>query len=175
MSDPASPQPETTPPHAGAAPAEPATGPIATADEHRPPPQGQPQDGPYSPQGPYPQPPYGYAPAPPRRPSRVPMVAAWVGIVAGVVFIVAIIFGTGFMLGAHSGGGHRGHDGRPDGGEAMLHRQGPPPMFPMGPMLRPGPGFVFPEGPGGQLGPGAPFGPGDGTNPSPSTVPTPGR
>ena len=38
----------------------------------------------------------------PRR-SRVTAVAAWVGIVAGVVFIVAVVFFSGFILGAHSG------------------------------------------------------------------------
>ena len=40
------------------------------------------------------------------RHSRLNAVAAWVGIVAGVVFIVAVIFFSGFFLGAHSGG-HR--------------------------------------------------------------------
>src|SRR6187200_1470076 len=44
----------------------------------------------------------------PPRHSRLTAVAAWVGIVAGVVFIVAVIFFSGFFLGAHSGGGHVG-------------------------------------------------------------------
>jgi hypothetical protein len=91
------------------------------------------------------------APAPayvePRRHSRLTAVAAWVGIVAGVVFIVAVIFFSGFVLGAHSGGGHRGgHHG--DGEVAIFHKGGPPPMFPMGPrgeFERPMPPF----GPGG--------------------------
>ena len=68
----------------------------------------------------------------PRR-SRLTAVAAWVGIVAGVVFIVAVIFFSGFILGAHSGG-HRGHEGGGDRDFAMTHRGGPPPMFEMGPM-----------------------------------------
>jgi hypothetical protein len=74
-------------------------------------------------------------------------VAAWVGIVAGVVFIVAVIFFSGFLLGAQSGG-HRGwgHGDR-DRDFAIVHK-GPPPMFPMGPrgeFERPFPPF----GPGG--------------------------
>jgi hypothetical protein len=90
-----------------------------------------------------------------RRP-RLTAVAAWVGVVAGVVFIVAVIFFSGFVLGAHSGGGHRGgHHGGGDRDFAIMHRGGPP-MFP-GPMdpgpregfERPGPGFG-PGGPGAQ-------------------------
>jgi hypothetical protein len=76
-------------------------------------------------------------------------VAAWVGIVAGVVFIVAVIFFSGFFLGAHSGG-HRGW-GHGDRDFSIIHK-GPPPMFPMGPrgdFERPGPGFQPPFGPGG--------------------------
>lgn len=84
----------------------------------------------------------------PRR-SKVTLVAAWVGIVAGVVFIVAVIFFSGFILGAQSSG-HRGGHGGPggDGGMAFIHRGPPPPgMFPMMPRgeFGPGPGF----GPGG--------------------------
>ena|ERR1700742_1238365 len=101
---------------------EPATGPVATA---APPPEA---------------PPPVYA-EPPRR-NRLTAVAAWVGIVAGVVFIVAVVFFSGFILGAHSGGGHGGwgHGHRHHG--SMMHRGGPP-MFPMGPrgeFDRPGPG-----------------------------------
>jgi hypothetical protein len=100
---------------------EPATGPVATA------------------------PPPTYVEREPRR-NRVTTVAAWVGIVAGVVFIVAVIFFSGFILGAHSGGHRGGHHG--DGEVAIFHRGGPPPMFPMGPggqFQRPAPPF----GPGG--------------------------
>ena len=56
----------------------------------------------------------------PRR-SLLTAVAAWVGIVAGVVFIVAVIFFSGFILGAHSGGhrgGHHGGGGSPPGDHA---------------------------------------------------------
>jgi hypothetical protein len=70
--------------------------------------------------------------------------------VAGVVFIVAVIFFSGFVLGAHSGGHRGGHHG--DGEVAIFHKGGPPPMFPMGPrgeFERPGPGFQPPFGPGG--------------------------
>jgi hypothetical protein len=110
---------------------EPATGPVATAE---PPPAAPPP-----------------AHVEPRRHSRLTVVAAWVGIVAGVVFIVAVIFFSGFILGAHSGGHHRGggHGDRDHG--FMIQRGGPPPMFQMGPrgeFERPGPGFP-PVGPGG--------------------------
>ena len=90
---------------------EPATAPVATTT---PPPQPT------------------YVEREPRR-SRLSAVAAWVGIVAGVVFIVAVIFFSGFILGAHAGG-HRGHHGGGDRDFAMFHRGGPPPMFQMGPM-----------------------------------------
>jgi len=100
--------------------------------------------------------------AEPRGHSRLTAVAAWVGIVAGVVFIVAVVFFSGFFLGAHSGGGHVGwgHGHRHHG--SMMHRGGPP-MFPMGPrgdFDRPGPGMQPPFGPGGpNSGPQQPGGP----------------
>ena len=82
-----------------------------------------------------------------RRPNRLNQIAVWVGIVAGVVFIVAVIFGTGFILGKNSAGG--GFDR--GSGPAMIHRGGPPPMSQMGP-----PG-EFPRGPFSVPGgPGAP-------------------
>ena len=107
---------ESTPP-------EPATAPVATTT---PPPQPT------------------YVEREPRR-SRLSAVAAWVGIVAGVVFIVAVIFFSGFILGAHAGGGHRGHHGGGDRDFAMSHRGGPPPMFQIGPPRSERP----PLGPGG--------------------------
>ncbi|WP_407662882.1 hypothetical protein [Mycobacterium tilburgii] len=42
------------------------------------------------------------------RPARVFQAAAWVAIVAGTVFVIAVIFCTGFMLG-RSTGHHPGH------------------------------------------------------------------
>ncbi|CAN5503667.1 hypothetical protein BH09ACT8_BH09ACT8_16140 [soil metagenome] len=96
---------------------------------------------------------------PTKKPNRLYQVAAWVAIVAGSVFIVAVIFFTGFALGAHSGGGH--HGGRDRGEMGMMHRGDGPPMMPMRP------GFIFP-GPGafGPAGPGMfPGGPGQGQQP----------
>ena len=66
------------------------------------------------------------APAEPalHRTPRVFAFAAWVAIVAGIVFIVAVVFFTGFILGRHAGHGgfhhHKHH--------AMMmhpHRFGP--------------------------------------------------
>jgi hypothetical protein len=89
----------------------------------------------------------------PRR-SRLGTIAAWVGIVAGTVFVVAVIFFTGFILGAHAGGGHHhGHHGGGDREFSMHHRGGP-----AGGFNRQGPGG--PGAPGGPGGPGAPGGPG---------------
>ncbi|MDD4866358.1 MAG: hypothetical protein PHQ28_04295 [Mycobacterium sp.] len=60
---------------------------------------------------------------------RVFRFAAWVAIVAGTVFIVAVIFFTGFVLGRHAGfpagfpgGLHRGHRAHP----AMMKHPGGP-------------------------------------------------
>jgi len=125
---------------------EPATGPVATA---APPPESASA-----------APPPAYAE--PSRRNRLTAAAAWVGIVAGLVFIVAVVFFSGFFLGAHSGGGHGGwgHGHRQHG--FMMHRGGQPPMFPMGPrgeFDRPGPGMQ-PFGPGGpNFGPQQPGGP----------------
>ena len=111
-------------------------------------------------------------PAEPSRHSRVTQVAAWVGIVAGVTFVVAVIFFSGFILGKNSdGGGH--HRGGPPREISMFDRVGPP----MGP-----PHVFFPGGPAGpgpQGGPG--FGPGfqgpqQGQGPGPGNAPgTPPR
>jgi len=95
-------------------------------------------------------------------PSRLNKAAAWVGIVAGSVFIVAVIFGTGFFLGAHTGNGPRDHHR----GQEMMQRPGSP-MFPTGPRgeFERGPAFPGPFGPGGPMidaprPPAAPGGPG---------------
>ncbi len=91
-----------------------------------------------------------------RRPNRVYQAAAWVAIVAGVVFIVGAIFFTGFALGRHSGPGH-GFAGpgsfRHHGGMDMPR----PPMGARGDGEGPGmmgPGMMGPGGPG-MRGPGA--------------------
>ncbi|WP_085158939.1 hypothetical protein [Mycobacterium lacus] len=62
--------------------------------------------------------------------------AAWVAIVAGIVFIVSVIFFTGFALGRHAGHGgcHHGHHkhhailmrpGAPNGGPAAANPGAP--------------------------------------------------
>ena len=81
---------------------EPATGPVASSAE------------------PVAAPPPAYVE--PRRHGRLTAVAAWVGIVAGVVFIVAVIFFSGFVLGAHSGGHLGGGHGDRDRDFAIIHR-----------------------------------------------------
>jgi hypothetical protein len=129
---------------------EPATGPVATAT---PPPEVSPA-----------------VVAEPRGHSRLTAAAAWVGIVAGVVFIVAVVFFSGFFLGAHSGGHRGGHHGDGDREFGIIHK-GPPPMFPMGPMGPPRGEFdrPFPGGPGGPnfQGPQAPQQPGGPTTTAP--------
>ncbi len=103
------------------------------------------------------------APVVEHKPSKLNKVLAWVGIVAGIVFIVATIFFSGFILGAHSGGGHHGwykhhrgqdtsefREGHGPRGGGMWH-----PMFPGGPGWQGGPNGPGWQGPGGQ-GPGGP-------------------
>ena len=109
-------------------------------------------------------------PVPPPHKSRTPRVyqaAAWVAIVAGVVFIVGAVFFTGFALGRHSGGGH--------GWQHRGHSEMGPRMEPMMPGMRPG----GPMGPGrSDMGPGmrpdAPDSMGPGMRPeSPPQLPPP--
>ncbi len=77
-----------------------------------------------------------------RSPSRLNQAAAWVAIVAGVVFIVGSVFFTGYFLGRHSGHGNWGHGGgRHHGGPGTGQ------MMPMPPMMAPGPGMPPPPGP----------------------------
>ena len=45
------------------------------------------------------------------RPNRLNQALAWVGIVAGVLFVVAVIFFSGLFLGWSSGGHHGWHRG----------------------------------------------------------------
>ena len=112
---------------------EPATGPVLTP----PPPPGAGL------------PPTGPAPVYVEQSSRLTKAAAWVGIVAGSLFIVVVIFGTGFFLGKHVDNGPRGHDRR---GHEMVLRPGPgmPPMGPRGGSVR-RPGFAGPFGPGAAI------------------------
>lgn len=109
----------------------------------------------------HPTTPTATADPPPRTrhaPSGLYRVLAWVGIIAGVLFIVSVVFFSGFFLGKHSGGGF-GHPGHHLGrGMHFFHRGGP-----MGPW--PGQGGQ----PGNQVGPGVPPGP----PPPPPTVPAP--
>lgn len=81
-----------------------------------------------------------------RRPSRAVQAAAWVGIVAGTVFVIAVIFFSGFILGKQADGGGRGSDG-PRHQHEMMFRDGQagPPMFRQGPGGDgPGPGGIGP-------------------------------
>ncbi|WP_372511592.1 hypothetical protein [Mycobacterium gordonae] len=91
---------------------------------------------------------------------KVFKAAAWVAIVAGIVFIVSVIFFTGFRLGlaAGHGGGHRHHKHHP----AMMHRSG----FPAN-------GGQQQVGPG--TGPGGPSQVPSSVAPSVAPSPTPGR
>jgi hypothetical protein len=134
---------------------EPVTGPI----EHVPPPPPPTYTEPY---------PAGGVPEHTHPKSRLSKVLTWVGIIAGSLFIVAIIFSTGFRIGlavgSHGGGmGHHRHhhdSGQMDrggpqfgGGGGQWHQGGPGGQG--------GPGFVFPGGPGFFPGfPGSPGGPG---------------
>ena len=84
------------------------------------------------------------------RTPRVFIAAAWVAIVAGIVFIVSVIFFTGMALG-HHGGHHHHHHAH----HAMIHphRFGGP-GGPGGP--RPGGMRPMPAAPPGHGGPGDP-------------------
>lgn len=102
----------------------------------------------------------------PRRSGRLTTAAAAVGIVAGVVFIVAVVFFSGFVLGQNSAS-HRG--GGP--GPMVLHRGGPPPMMlPMGPRAEFERPFPAPFGPGM-----APQQPGQPDQPDSPTTTAPAR
>jgi hypothetical protein len=77
--------------------------------------------------------------------SRLTAVLLWVGIAAGVVFIVAVLFFSGFFLGRQTRW-HRGYDD---------NRTGPSGTCPMM-----GTGGQMPMGPGGMMAPGGGMGPG---------------
>jgi hypothetical protein len=89
--------------------------------------------------------PYPQAP-PPYRPSRLNKVAAWVGIVAGSLVIIAVLFGSGFYLGRVTA--PRVVEDR----TSARPGQGNGPMIipmPHGQFERPGPGIIIPNGPNG--------------------------
>jgi hypothetical protein len=52
---------------------------------------------------------------------RVYRVAAATITVAATVFVIAVIFWSGFILGAHGGGGHHWHGGGSAHSAAMMH------------------------------------------------------
>ncbi len=80
---------------------------------------------------------------------------AWSGIAAAAVFIVAVVFSSGFLIGRATDGfgGNQGHC------------QGTPGM--MGPGMM-GPGMMGPQGPWphGNVGPSGPWGPGQSQPPT---------
>lgn len=94
------------------------------------------------------------------RPHPAHSVLVWVGIVAGVVFVVAVVFFVGFFIGRNSSGSF-GVDRDRDGGYPGMMVPGQ--VGPYGPM---GPGMM---GPGGTWGPYGPWTPGQ---QSPTTTPS---
>lgn len=124
-SSPSAPRPEEN---------EPATGPVFGPPTYNEPPATYAQPSSIPPQTVYVE-----------RSGRLTKVAAWVGIVAGSLFIVVVIFGAGFFTGK-AVGNHRDYDGR---GHEMMMRPGTG-MFPMGPPggMQRGPAFPGPFGPG---------------------------
>ena len=88
----------------------------------------------------------------PHKTPRVFQVAAWVAIVAGTVFIVAVIFFTGFVLGRYAGfPGHHGGFHHHKHHAMMMHPHGPGGPGGAGPAAMPGggPGTTRPgSGPG---------------------------
>jgi len=87
------------------------------------------------------------------RPSRLPQAAAAVGIIAGVIFIVGVIFFSGFFLGSKSEQ-HRGPQvmrcemgGSGGGMGGMGGMMGPGGMGPMGPGQSPSPTSTTPAAP----------------------------
>ena len=115
-----------------------------------PPENPEPATGPEltSPQADEPPPPAPPQPVYVQESNRLNKAAAWVGVVAGSVIIVAVIFGTGFFVGKEVGEGSGGHDR----GHHMMMRPAMP-MFPMAPngQVERGPGSPGPFGPGGPM------------------------
>ena len=96
---------------------------------------------------------------PGQHPARLYQTLAWVGIVAGVVFTVAVIFFSGMLLGRASGGDHGWHRGNQGGQMGQGGSTGDCPMMRPGGM---GPGGMGPGGMGpGGMGPGGKMEPDD--------------
>jgi hypothetical protein len=93
---------------------------------------------------------------PRREPGRLYQVVAWVGIVAGVVFIVAVVFFSGFFLGRHMGPAH-GHFGPHHGRGVHFFHHGWKPHPNMGPNM--GPQFGPPSSPAAPSAPTSPSAP----------------
>lgn len=140
-----------------------------------PPDNSEPATGPLLTRPPGPEPalaPWGSPPAHVQQSSRLNKAAAWVGIAAGSLFIVVVIFGTGFFLGKEVGDDGDGPRGHHRASHEVLMRPGPamPPMGPRGEFER-RPGFPGPFGPDGPMieipqPPGGSGGPGATTVPS---------
>ena len=89
--------------------------------------------------------------------SQLNSILVWVGIVAGVMFIVALVFFSGFFIGRNSYGNFGGGYHQP----GMMGPSQPGPYDHMWPGIM---------GPGGMMGP---YGPWPGQQPPTTTVPTP--
>jgi hypothetical protein len=96
------------------------------------------------------------------RPSRLNQALAWVGIVAGGLFIVAAIFFSGFFLSSSLDGPHHGHMG--PGTMACCSDMKPDEHMKPGAMMEPGSQMM----PGGMMGPA-------GHSPATTTPSTPRR
>ncbi|BBX65129.1 hypothetical protein MSAS_43030 [Mycobacterium saskatchewanense] len=88
------------------------------------------------------------ATAPVRRPSRLNQALAWVGIVAGILFVAAVVFFSGFFFAWSSGSSHYGGHGNgamgPGGKPASCPMMSQGAMMPDGAMR---PGGMMPDGP----------------------------
>ncbi len=100
------------------------------------------------------------------RDRRLRRVLAWVGIIAGIVFIVAVVFFSGFALGRGAGyhGWHRGYQGQMGPGGGM---NGCPMMRNGGMGGGMGPGMMDPD----EMGPGMMRPSQSPTSPSPAPAP----
>lgn len=125
-----------------------------------------------------PETPAGAPSLPPAPRDRLTAVLIGVGITAGVVFIVALVFFSGFVLGRNvNSSWHRGYD------EDRTEMSGTCPMMSSGGQMPMGPGGQMPMGPGqmpmgpamapgGGPGPGGGMGPGGTTDPHHPPTPT---